>query len=169
MIGDGAGDAVTASDAPVDAQLADARGCPAAPASCTAFTCASSSSCYYICGTATTGKQSYSGASGSCASANVGCVVTINDQAENDCIAAATLPSFPSALVWFGYEQSSSGSEPAGGWSWQCGTSSYVAPNWGMFEPNNDGGGEDCSALAAGGVWLDVSCNGSARFVCELP
>jgi hypothetical protein len=155
-------------DAAIDAP-ADARICPAAPPTCTAFTCASSTSCYYVCGSATTGKQSYAGALGSCANANVGCVVTINDQAENDCIATKTLPSFPSALVWFGFDQSASGSEPAGGWSWRCGTSSYVAPNWGQFEPNNQGGSEDCAALTAGGAWLDVDCTGTARFVCELP
>lgn len=153
----------------IDAPPADARMCPAAPATCTAFTCAGSSSCYYICGTSTTGKQSYAGARGSCTNSEIGCIVTIDDQAENDCIAAATLPTFPSALVWLGYEQSPSGSEPDGGWSWRCGTSSYLAPNWGDFEPNNEGGGEDCTLMSAGGAWIDGDCGGSARFVCELP
>lgn len=167
-----------APDSPIDAPLdtamidaappVDARMCPAAPPTCTAFTCAGSSSCYYICGSDTTGKQSYSGARGSCTNANVGCIVTINDQAENDCIAAATTPMFPSSLVWIGYEQASNGSEPAGGWSWQCGTSSYLAPNWGDFEPN-DQNGEDCALMTAGGAWIDGDCGGSARFVCELP
>lgn len=157
-------------DAPVDMKPpADARVCPAAPATCTAFSCASSTSCYYICGTATTGKQSYSGATGSCVNAGVGCIVTVNDQAENNCIAAATLPSFPSALVWLGYEQASNGSEPGGGWSWRCGTSTFTAGNWGMFEPNDDGSGEDCALMNAGGAWLDGGCSGTARFVCELP
>ena len=162
-------DAMSLVDAMVDAQPIDPRVCPAAPPSCIAFKCASSTSCYYICGTATTGKQSYSGASGSCTAAGVGCVVTINDQAENDCIAAATIPWFPDALVWLGYEQASGGAEPGGGWSWQCSSSTFVAANWGMFEPNNSGGNEDCSTMSGGGVWIDATCSGSARFVCELP
>jgi hypothetical protein len=165
---DAAGADARVIDAAIDA-MADARVCPAAPPTCKAFQCPGSPSCYYVCGTSTSGKQTYAGAIGSCTNAEVGCVVTINDQAENDCIAANTVPSFPSALVWFGFEQSASGTEPASGWSWHCGTSAYNAPNWGSFEPNNEGGSEDCAAMTAGGAWLDVDCSGTARFVCELP
>ena len=155
-------------DASIDA-MADARVCPEAPPTCTLFTCPSSSSCYYICGSATTGKQNFNGARGTCTSNNVGCIVTINDQMENDCIAQVTQPTFPNALVWFGFKQASNGSEPAGGWSWECPPSNYLAPNWGDFEPNDTNNNEDCAAMTAAGAWLDVDCGGTARYVCELP
>jgi hypothetical protein len=58
--------------------------------------------------------------------------------------------------------------EPAGGWGWQCGSSSFVAGNWGQFEPNNQGN-EDCGAMGSGGSWADGDCGSSLRFVCELP
>lgn len=154
-------DATAAIDAsPPDAQV-DARPCPAAPAGCTAFSCATTS-CYYVCP-----ARTWTSARDHCQSDGVGCLVTINDDAENNCIAAATNPTFPD-LVWFGFVQASSGSEPAGGWGWQCGSSSYAAPNWGMFEPNNSGGNEDCGAMNAGGVWIDGDCATSLRYVCEI-
>lgn len=155
-------------DAPVDSGI-DARACPPAPPTCVAFSCPSSPSCYYVCGTSTTGKQNWAGAQGSCMNAGVGCLATIEDQAEQNCIAIATVPSFPNALVWFGFRQSASGIEPAGDWGWECGTSSYVSPAWGDFEPNNGGLGEDCGAMTTSGAWMDVDCSGTARFVCELP
>jgi hypothetical protein len=95
-------------------------------------------------------------------------VVTISDQAENDCIAAATNPVFP-ALVWTGWRQAGGATEPAGGWAWECPDgSSYVVPGWGGAEPNNQGGNEDCGAMGAGGAWIDGGCNSIMRFVCEL-
>lgn len=156
------------SDAAIDSWI-DARACPPAPPTCVAFSCPSSPSCYYLCGTSTTGKQNWTGAQASCMNAGVGCLATIDHQAEQDCIAIETAPSFPSALVWFGFRQSSSGIEPAGDWGWECGTSSYVSPAWGGQEPNNSGGNEDCGVLTTSGGWMDVDCSGTARFVCELP
>lgn len=156
-------------DAAIDAPSIDARACPPAPPTCTAFSCPSSNSCYYLCGTATSGKQSWMGAQTSCTNAGVGCLVTIDNQAEQDCITFETMPMFPNALVWFGFRQSPTGAEPAGDWGWECGTSNYVSPAWGDFEPNNLGGNEDCGALTNGGGWIDADCSGSARFVCELP
>jgi hypothetical protein len=161
-------DAPPMPDAPVDAKPADARVCPPPPNStCRLFTCPGSNSCYYECGI--TAKQSWTGARGSCPNANLGCIVTINDQAEQNCITAETVPSFPSSLVWFGWKQDPAAMEPDQGWGWECPPSSYVSPAWGSFEPNNTGGNEDCGALTDGGGWIDADCSGSARFVCELP
>ena len=151
-----------AVDAPIDAPI-DARMCPAAPTGCTSFTCAGSSHCYYACN-----ATSWSNAEARCASAGVGCLATIDDAVENQCIHDATLPVFPN-LVWFGWRQDPGGAEPAGGWGWACGSSAFVAGNWGMFEPNNQGGNEDCGARGAGGAWIDGACNSSLRYVCELP
>ena len=164
----GTGDVPKSDARPIDAPSVDARVCPAAPPTCTAFTCAGSSSCYYACGSSTIGKQTWTGARTSCANAGIGCIVTINDQAEQDCIAAQTMPVFPNN-VWFGLRQDASGSEPQGGWDWECGSSTYAYPEWGKAEPNDQGGMEDCGILATGGGWNDANCGGTARFVCELP
>jgi len=153
-------------DAPFDARppdaAVDARVCPSAPSGCVAFTCGTAS-CYYACA-----ARTWSAAQTRCQTAGVGCLATINDDAENLCITAATNPVFPD-LVWFGFVQATGSVEPGGGWGWTCGSSSYTAANWGMFEPNDSGGNEDCGALNAGGVWIDGDCGTSLRFVCELP
>ncbi|HEY5950580.1 MAG TPA: hypothetical protein VIV40_34045, partial [Kofleriaceae bacterium] len=70
----------------------DARACPAAPGSCKSFTCPGSTSCYYVCGGTAGGARSWSSAQGSCANGGLGCLATINDQAEQDCITAQTSP-----------------------------------------------------------------------------
>ena len=153
------------TDAPTDAKV-----CPPAPSNCRLFKCDGSTSCYYECGSrsSTTGRQTWSGARTSCTASALGCIVTINSQAEQDCVATQTDPVFPDN-VWIGLRQSSGGSEPAGGWGWECPPSSYTYPAWGGSEPNNQGGNEDCGILATGGGWNDGNCTTVARYVCELP
>ena len=162
-------DAMQQFDAAIDA-MPDARMCPAAPPTCTAFKCAGSSRCYYVCGSSTsdTGRLPWSDARDACVNAHVGCIVTINSQAEQDCVAQQAAPVYPNT-VWFGLVQSASGSEPAGGWGWACGPSSYVSPGWGSSEPNNQGGSEDCGSMTTGGGWNDAECGDDMRCVCELP
>ena len=160
-----------ASDAPlVDAMIersdagrdaaADARVCPEM-SGCTAFQCASTTSCYYDC----TAKVSWMTAQNNCASVPNGCLVTINDQAEQNCVVANVNPTFAN-FPWTGYRQSGNGAEPAGGWSFQCGPSAYP-PSWAPNEPNNVGD-EDCAGMAEGG-WFDTGCSESGRYVCEVP
>lgn len=161
------------TDPPViDALMAppvDARDCPVAPTGCTVFTCASTSSCYYECGTTGTTKASWDGAVQACTNASLGCLITINDQMEQDCVVQHAVPTFVTYL-WFGYHQTATTAEPLGNWNWQCGTSSYVQPGWGTgFEPNDFGGNEDCAAMSGNGGWFDANCTGTARYVCELP
>ena len=152
--------------APPDA-MADARVCPPAIGGCVLFKCNSSTSCYYRCGTSSSGQVSWPTARNVCAQNGMGCIVTINSQLEQDCIAQNTNPVYPDN-VWFGLRQSASGSEPAGGWGWECPPSQYASPSWGMYEPNNEGGDEDCGILATGGGWNDADCDTPSRFVCEL-
>lgn len=142
--------------------MIDARVCPAAPSGCTSFACAGSSSCYYVC-TATDWNQARK------CMGTLGCIATINSAEENACITGATSPMYPD-LVWFGFRQSSSGVEPAGSWSWECESSTFVAPNWGAMngEPNNQGN-EDCGYLGGDGAWFDGGCSTALRYVCELP
>ncbi|HEY5926870.1 MAG TPA: C-type lectin domain-containing protein [Kofleriaceae bacterium] len=164
----------TQSDASIDAFVAppdvmvDAKVCPPAPSGCALFKCNASTSCYYLCGTSTSGQVGWATARNACANNGMGCIVTINNQTEQDCIAQRSQPVFPDN-VWFGLRQSSSGSEPGGGWGWECGTSSYATPAWGTSEPNNQGGNEDCGILSTGGGWNDGDCDTESRFVCELP
>jgi Lectin C-type domain len=150
-------------DAGADAALA---ACPAAPGGCTGFTCATSTSCFYVC----SNTHSYNAARDTCVSDNLGCLATVNDAAENACIVAHTVPApvFPN-LLWIGYVQAANATEPGGGWGWQCGSSTYVAANWGSFEPNDSGGNEDCGAVNEGGAWIDVACGTQLRYVCERP
>ncbi|HEY5952335.1 MAG TPA: C-type lectin domain-containing protein [Kofleriaceae bacterium] len=147
------------ADAAVDG-APDVRQCPAAPAGCTLFECAGSSSCYYACN----GPASWGVAQNYCM--QVGCLATIESQAEQDCITAATNPTNASPL-WFGAYQLDPANEPKQGWTWACDASSYTA--WGSFEPNDLAGDQDCGELTNGGYWNDVACTLDRRFVCELP
>ncbi len=150
--------ALTVVDEPLDA----GGGCPAAPVGCTAFTCPPSTHCYYVCA-----ERAWSAAENQCPALGLGCLVTISDRAESDCVAAATNP-VASAAIWTGWHQAIGSPEPAGGWGWACPDgSTYMAPGWGGVEPD-DQGGEDCGALGADGALSDLGCNLNRRFVCEL-
>jgi hypothetical protein len=152
--------AVVAGVPPGDAGTGP-RNCPAAPMGCTAFTCPSTSSCYYSCMNAT-----FTGSTSQCVTKSIGCLVTIDDQAENDCVAAATgVGIFRS--VWIGYQQAPGSMEPAGGWGWACPDGSNFV-NWAPFEPNNLLG-QDCGAMTGFGKWGDFACTTKMPFVCELP
>ncbi len=151
-------------DSPPDASLT--YDCPPPPTGCALFGCAgpaSADSCYYYCA----GAESFSTATSRCAAiGQSGCLVTLNDAIEDACVRAN---AGAGGLIYIGLEQSSQGSEPAGGWGWDCGSSNY-GPNWTGTEPNNSGfGGEDCGAMNTAGGWVDVGCGETFRYVCELP
>jgi hypothetical protein len=167
---DGVNDARMIDAAMPDAFVPDARVCAPPAPGCTTFTCSGSSSCYYVCGSGTF-KASWNGAKGSCEGGSInGCLVTINDQAEQNCITAATVPT-SSSLVWIGYYQTATNVEPLGNWAWQCPPSTYVSPDWGnpAGDPNDFNNNEDCAALSTSGDWWDANCTGTARYVCEVP
>jgi len=92
-----------------------------------------------------------------------GCLVTLDDTAEDQCVRTN---AGAGDLIHVGLVQASSGPEPAGGWGWRCGASSY-GPRWRSGEPN--GSSEDCGAMDTEGNWIDVGCNEDFRFVCEVP
>ncbi len=157
-----------ATDTAIDAPLAP---CPAAPGGCTLFECAGSTSCYYACST----KRTWNASRDRCVADQRGCLVTIDDAAENSCVFANTAPiAFPD-LVWFGFKQAQDQGSPGAGWSWQCETSSFLAGNWGQFEPNdnsnppNEDNRENCGAMGDGGAWIDGGSGTPMRYVCELP
>jgi hypothetical protein len=149
-------------DAPPDASLT--VNCPPPPSGCTLFGCAASAgSCYYYCAV----PASFSDATSRCQGIGAGgCLVTLNDANEDACV---RMNAGTGNLIYIGLVQSSQGSEPAGGWGWDCGTSTY-GPNWTGSEPNNSGfGGEDCGAMNTAGGWVDVGCGEAFRSICEVP
>jgi hypothetical protein len=159
-------DAPTAEAPPEAAIDAAPAACPMAPPGCTAFGCAGSTSCYFLCSAGVPWPM----ANQRCMMAGVGCLATIDDAAENTCITAAAATSLP---VWIGYVQTDTTTEPGVGWTWACRSSPFTpSPPWGVpgAEPNNAGGDEDCAEIVnAAGQWNDDECDDSLRFVCELP
>jgi hypothetical protein len=155
---------VTTLDAPLDSP--ELAPCPAPAAGCTLFECAGTSNCFYACST----PRNHTDAAVRCEQDGMGCLATISNATENTCVAQSIQPPpiFP-ALITIGYEQAPNGSEPDGGWAWRCGSSAFVAPNWGDFEPTNTGGNEDCAGMNEGGAWIDVDCGVQFRYICELP
>jgi len=142
------------SDAPTDAS---ASACPAAPHGCTAFQCATGSSCYYVCD-----AKTYSAAQAQCSAHSIGCVATIDDLAEDDCIAANVVPTVTDA-VWIGYVESGSSQS----WGWTCSDGSTFT-DWGLLQPSllvN----ETAAAMVNGGVWVNADPTTSLRYVCKLP
>ena len=99
---------------------------------------------------------------------NIGYLVTITSQAENDFIVS----SFGDAIrgVWTGAFQPPGSAEPAGGWQWITGEP-FVYTNWQPGEPNNSGGSENNMTLATAhfttiGQWNDLNgVNPPAGFV----
>jgi hypothetical protein len=155
-----------ATDAGIDAAHASpdaapgARSCPPAPPGCVRFECAGASSCYYSCSM----TASWDVAQNYCL--QVGCLATVTSAAEQACITTAMAPTAASP-VWIGFYQSSTAGEPANGWTWKCGGSTYT--NWGAYEPNDFSGNEDCAEVGKDGRWDDTACNNDRRFVCKLP
>jgi hypothetical protein len=142
--------------------------CPPAPSGCELFECAESTSCYYKCP-----ARSWTGARDQCVTDQRGCLATINSASEDVCLFANVGPLVFPDLAWFGYRQASNQATPIAGWDWECGNSTYLAPNWGAFEPNDgnnsENNAENCAAIGADGAWIDIGCSDQKRYVCELP
>lgn len=153
-------DVSVVSDGP---QMLDAvlPACPSPPGGCIAFTCATTRSCYYYCA----GMSRSTDAQTRCTMiASGGCLVTLDDTDEDTCVRTM---AGPGSLIHIGLIQPSGSSEPAGGWTWRCGTSTF-GPKWTGSEPN-DSGGEDCGTTNVDGGWVDVGCTERFRSVCEVP
>uniref|UniRef100_A0A673IGG4 C-type lectin domain-containing protein n=1 Tax=Sinocyclocheilus rhinocerous TaxID=307959 RepID=A0A673IGG4_9TELE len=61
-------------------------------------------------------------------------------------------------FVWIGLQKTGHNK-----WQWSSGEPAY----WDTGEPNNYGGGENCTAVNAQGKWIDVSCTNQYPFVCH--
>jgi hypothetical protein len=147
--------------------------CPNPPAGCTRMTaaCLPMTSCYYQCTT----NRNREDARVRCEQDGLGCLVTINDAAENSCLATTLDPNNAANRYWIGFVQTNNTVEPAGGWTWTCPSSTFTpSPPWGLpppaNEPNDTNGNEDCAfVINNNGHWIDAACSDQLDYVCEFP
>ena len=96
-----------------------------------------------------------------------GALVSVGSASELACLTA-----LPTNDAWLGLEQAPGSTQLDAGWTWADGTPGSGLP-WKTGEPDDNGGIEDgeeqCSLLAGGGVFLDVSCANTKPFLCERP
>lgn len=131
------------------------------------FRCASGSQCaketgcdlavfqksaYLVCRDA---SVTWAEASAACA-ARGGSLVTISNADEN-----AFVLALGAGEAWIGY----SDAETEGTFVWAAGGGSYI--NWGMSQPDDAGGAEDCAEMVADGTWNDLPCDAKRAYVCE--
>ena len=60
--------------------------------------------------------------------------------------------------------------EEEGAWKWISNnlTMENHFTSWGVSEPNNFGGGEDCLAAKYGPVWNDFFCDRALPYICQF-
>ena len=95
-----------------------------------------------------------------------GHLVHIANAAENTYVDNTVI----TATSWIGHYQncnSSSFSEPSGGWQWSNGTSATYF-NWNAYEPNNSGGAENHTEMYTSGKWNDEPNASTRRYVLEI-
>ena len=72
------------------------------------------------------------------------------------------LPNILQNRVWIGLNDI----QKEGSWVWVDGSfSSYR--NWGLNQPDNTNGNEDCAVIVYGGVWEDVRCSRVLHALCK--
>ena len=123
---------------------------------------------YLYCGTATTGAT----AASECEALGAGWALTrINDSTENTYVNGLS-----GVNKWIGANDIDS----EGVWVWRDdvqfwsgdSTGSSVGglyENWNGGKPNDYGSGEDCAEMYTSGVWNDLKCTSTSRYVCEGP
>lgn len=116
-------------------------------AGCTELnTCQTSCSMYFY------NPQSLSGTAAQQFGENLGAnLVSIQNATENSCIGSSLASNGIGGIVWIGLGDELS----EGNFVWYDGAPSLFS-NWGGGEPNNAGGGEDCTQIFADGSWNDL-------------
>lgn len=109
-------------------------------------------SAYLVCRTA---SATWAEASAACV-ARGGNLVTVSSAEENAFLVGLGVPD-----GWIGYSDAAM----EGSYVWAAGESSYVS--WGMGQPDDAGGNEDCAVMLADGAWNDLPCDAKRPFVCE--
>ncbi|APR87626.1 hypothetical protein A7982_12975 [Minicystis rosea] len=133
------------------------------------FRCASASSCqaetgcelhahgtsaYLFCRAA---AVTWADAAAACA-ARGGDLVTI-PSAEDD----EYLHGLGTSDLWIGYSDAAM----EGTFVWSSGSGTYS--NWGMGQPDNAGGIENCTTIGAEGTWNDLPCDAKRGYICAAP
>jgi Lectin C-type domain len=167
-------DAASEPDAAVDAPDAPAlAACPTPPAGCQLLTaaCLPQTSCYFRCTT----NRNWEDARVRCVDDKLGCLVTLDTEVENACLAMTLDAATQANRYWIGYRQTNGSVEPRGNWAWTCAPSTFTpSPPWGLpgaiNEPNDFGGNEDCALVVNNaGHWNDAGCGDGNDYVCEFP
>jgi hypothetical protein len=109
----------------------------------------------YYCSTAPAASSSAS----AIASSNGGYLATINSQEENDLLSGFL--NSQCALIGL------SDSAHEGTFVWSNGEPLEYT-NWANYQPNNEGGNQDCTVLCADG-WNDTQCEVAYEFIMEIP
>lgn len=127
----------------------------ASGASCKAETgcelAARGSSAYLVCRDA---AATWAEAQAACAARGAS-LVTVNDAKENAYLASLL------ADAWIGL------SDAATEGTWVSGAEESAFASWGMGQPDDAGGNEDCATIGAEGAWNDLPCDAKRPFVCE--
>jgi hypothetical protein len=109
-------------------------------------------SAYLICGGV---KATWTDASTACA-ARGGHLVTIASEGDT-----AFLLSLGVADAWIGFTDATT----EGTFAWASGESTYT--NWGMAQPDDAGGKEDCAVILVDGTWNDAPCDQPRGYICQ--
>ena len=95
-----------------------------------------------------------------------GDLASIHSQAENDQVVARIAPDGTAVKAHIGFTDMA----VEGSFAWTDGTA-VTYTNWGPDEPNDNGEGEDCTALAAQhllySTWNDVGCEEELGYACR--
>ena len=159
-------DAALVDAALVDAALIDAPwvACPPSDIECTGVS--STFSCGGHCWTRCADTVTLATAGTRCTTWG-GYLGEIDDQAENDCVAAA----IPSVATWFGMQQLSFATDPDVGWTWNGDLDPPAYVHWTAGQPDdgdgNESANEQCAYFGATGTWDDSPSGSLFAFTCR--
>ena len=133
----------------------------------TAFTnagCTEMASCVSDCSMYFLNPTSLSGSAAQIFAQNLGAnLVSVQSQAENDCIVTSLNDMGQSGVIWIGFNDETT----EGSFVWYD-QSPVVYTNWAPGEPNN-AGNEDCTQIYADGLWNDLSSTtANAQSIIEV-
>lgn len=130
-----------------------------------AANCIEMNSCVGLCSMYFLNPQSLSGSAAQAFAQNLGAnLVSVQSQAENDCIMSSLNDMGQSGVIWIGFNDEA----VEGTFVWYD-QSPVVYTNWAAGEPNNAGGAEDCVQIYADGSWNDLSgTTANAQSIIEV-
>jgi hypothetical protein len=149
------------SDGALDAPRVDGAGCAGLtpPVGCALMPCLDT--CHAVCPFVLT----YQGSQTNCETVG-GCLVTIENGAENECVREAVRAL--GSGVYIGIRQADGTPTLEAGWSWACGGPAAFV-NWLTVDDRDsvENGEEQCAAAFETG-WDDFACSEAYPSICEL-